>query len=185
MKRFITRTSENYKLLDSQTGELLDYRQTIRVSMEEFIMIFFASYPDLMKLGGQKLKVLMVCWKYSTFGNPEEGNVIVNDKVFKGHVREYEPNMSDGSIDVAISELARKGLIVKQCKGRYVLNHRYFFKGKLSDRSKLRLNFIVDSKDGKTGEPVRTSVCFFAYCRRLKEGEEDAGAQEVDPSSLE
>lgn len=182
--KYITETSEDYKLLDKNTGELLDYKQTKKVTMDEFIMIFFASYPELLKMKGQKLKVLMLCWKYSTYGNPDEGNVFINDKVFKDHVREYEPSMTDGAIDVAISELSKRGLLLKQCRGRYILNKNYFFKGKLSDRSRLKMSFVVDGKD-EAGKPVKKSVCFFCYSKILEDVEGESRIEEIEQSLLE
>lgn len=177
--RYVMETSKDYSLVDNHTGEILKYNQTRKVTLDEFIMVFFASYPELMELGGQPLKVLMACWKYSTYGSAEEGNVIINDKVFKEHVREHEPGMSDSSIDVAISQLSKKGLLLRQCRGRYVLNKEYFFKGKLSDRSKLKLEFVVDGKDGED-KPVRKAISLFCYSRILKEGEEVPDFQVVE-----
>lgn len=184
--KYITETSKDYALLDKHTGDLLDYKRSRKVTMDEFIMIFFASYPELMEVPGQKLKVLMCCWKYSTYGTSEDANIFINDKVFKEHVREYEPKMSDGSIDVAISFLSKKGLLWKLCKGRYALNKDYFFKGKLNDRSKLKMSFEVDSKDDN-GKPVRKAVSLFCFSRVLKEGEtaEDVDFQDIGASLLE
>lgn len=59
MTKFITETSKDYSIVDNHTGELLELRQTRKLSLEEFIMVFFSSYPELFKLRGLQLKVLM------------------------------------------------------------------------------------------------------------------------------
>ena len=38
-----------------------------------------------------------------------------------------------------VSKLAKKDILIKQCQGTYMLNPLYFFKGKLSDRTHLKL----------------------------------------------
>lgn len=161
MKKYITEKSKDFSLLDNHTGEILDYNQVKKVSIEEFIMVFFSSYPEILKLEGQKLKILMLCWKYSTFGG-DEGNIITNNLLFKTKVREYEPSISDAAIDVAISTLAKKGILRRVCKGQYELNPDYFFKGTLSKRSKLRFSVEVEPVDKRgRGDNAKESFCFF------------------------
>ena len=146
MERYITETSDQYSLLDKATGEILEYRQTKKVSMEEFIMIFFSSFPELFKLQGVHLKILLCCWKYSSYDadNVKEGNVFHNNSSFKGFCRQDGLDISDPQIDNAVSALCRRRLLIKRCRGEYLLNPEYFFKGKLSNRSKLQLNLLVD-----------------------------------------
>lgn len=161
-KKYITLKSKNYSLLDNNTGEILDYSEVKKVTLEDFIMVFFSSYPEIMRLEGQKMKVLMLCWKLSTFGGKESGNIIINDQEFKRRVREYEPNMSDSNIDACFSVLVKKGLLVRICKGRYELNPTYFFKGALSSRSHLMFSVEVDPSIEIMGENSKKSdKCFF------------------------
>ena len=54
MKKYVTEKSENYALLDKQTGEILDYSIAKKVSLDEFIMVFFAGCPELMDLTGNQ-----------------------------------------------------------------------------------------------------------------------------------
>lgn len=147
MTKFITETSQDYSLLDNNTGEILELKQTRKLSIDEFMMVFFASYPQLFKLKGMQLKILMCCWRYSSYSkeNEIEGNIIHNNASFKEHCREDGVNIPDASIDNAISYLGKQGMLIKKCRGEYLLNPRYFFKGRLSDRSKLNINFIVES----------------------------------------
>ena len=146
MEKLISEVSKDYSILDRNTGELLDYRQTKKVTIGDFIMVFFASCPELFKLKGVPLKVLMCCWKRSSY-NPaceEEGNIVYNNASFKQACKEYGLDTSDANIDNAISSLAKRNLLIKRCRGEYLLNPQYFFKGSLSSRSKIDLHFTVD-----------------------------------------
>lgn len=146
MAKYITEKSDVYSLYDNITGELLEYKQVRKVSMDEFIMVFFTSYPELMRLSGVQLKILMCCWKLSSFNplNETMGNIVHNNPMFKEYCREEGLDAPDASIDNAISQLCKKRLILKRCKGEYMLNPEYFFKGTLSNRSKIDLTFVVE-----------------------------------------
>lgn len=148
MKRYVTEKSENYALLDKQTGEVLDYNIIKKVSLDEFIMVFFAGCPELMNLTGNHLKVLICCWKHSSYNpnNEESGNIVHNSPSFKEACRENGLDVSNAVIDNAISALCKKRFLIKRCRGEYLLNPDYFFKGSLSSRSKIRLSYIVDQK---------------------------------------
>lgn len=146
MSRYITQTSDDFSLVDNHTGELLEFRQTRKVSLDEFIQVFFSSYPELFKLKGLQLKVLMCCWKHSTYNkeNDTTGNIVHNNASFKQHCREEGLELSDASIDNIISSLCKTGLLRKKCRGEYLLNPEYFFKGSLSQRTKIQMQFIVE-----------------------------------------
>ena len=149
MSRYITQTSNDFSLVDNHTGELLEFRQTRKVSLDEFIQVFFSSYPELFKLKGLQLKVLMCCWKHSTYNkeNDTTGNIVHNNASFKQHCREEGLDMSDASIDNAISSLCKTGLLRKKCRGEYLLNPEFFFKGSLSQRTKIQMQFIVEPSE--------------------------------------
>lgn len=146
MAKYVTEKVEGWSLVDESTGELLEYKQTRKISLNEFIMVFFTSCPELMKLSGVELKVLICCWKLSSF-NPlseKNGNVIHNNQSLKRYCKEQGATISDANVDNAISVLCKKRMLLKRCKGEYMLNPEYFFKGTLSNRSKIDLNFIVE-----------------------------------------
>ena len=146
MARYITEKSKDYSVVDNHTGELLELRQTRKLSLEEFIMVFFSSYPELFKLKGLQLKILMCCWKHSTYNKENDitGNIVHNNASFKQHCKDEGLNLSDASIDNNISQLCKAGLLIKKCRGEYVLNPNYFFKGSLSQRTKMMMNFMVE-----------------------------------------
>lgn len=159
-QKYITKKSEDYALLDRHTGEILDYNQTIKLDLRDFIMVFFASIPEIVKLDGQKLKVLAVCWMQSDLGKAVKGNVVHNNASFKEQVRMFSPNMSDSAIDGAFSYLVKHNMLRRVCRGEYELNHHYFFRGKLSDRSKLAFKIEVDPKTAKKAKNG-SNYCFF------------------------
>lgn len=145
MEVFRTDTDPDFSLLDNRTGELLEWRRTRVVTIDDFIMFFFASMPELFKLEGLQMKVLMCCWKASTYNNVESaGNVVYNNKTLKDYIRSCGLNISDTSIDVVLSRLTKMNILIKKCRGMYLLNPEYFFKGRLSDRSQLLLSIQVD-----------------------------------------
>ena len=145
MNTFITQTDPDYSLLDKHTGEIQEWRRTRVVTVDEFIMFFFASMPDLFKLEGLQMKVLMCCWKASTYNNVEtEGNIVCNNKLLKDYIRQCGLDISDGAIDVTIHKLAKENILIKKCKGTYMLNPQYFFKGRLAEKSKLELKMVTN-----------------------------------------
>lgn len=145
-KKVVAEVSKDHAIIDLETGELKELNQLRTVTMDEFIMVFFASYKELYQLNGVQLKVLMGCWKYSSYNsaNYAEGNIVHNNPSFKEYCRQDGLDTSDANIDNAISILCRKGLLIKRCRGEYLLDPRYFFKGKLSERSKIQYTFVVN-----------------------------------------
>ena len=108
-------------------------------NLDEFIMCFLKTIPELAKLDGNCIRVMMFCWKFSTF-NPStnEPNYITNSKKFKQDIRDTGVDLSDSVIDRCMCMLAKHGFLGKECKGVYSLNPEYFFRGKLDSRSKLK-----------------------------------------------
>lgn len=156
MKAYVTKKSKEYSLLDNRTGEILEYRQTKKVNLSDFMMIFFASYTDMFKLSGLEIKVLMCIWAHSTFNskNCMEGNIIHNDGVFKESCKKDGLTMSSASIDNVFSKLSKEGFLIKKCRGAYLLNPKYFFKGTLSDRTKIEYNIVMEPKDREIQEDI-------------------------------
>lgn len=146
MTRFIKEKSSDYSLLDNHTGEIKDMVITRKITLDQFIMVFFSSCPQLMDLKGNHLKVLICCWKHSSYNpaNELEGNILHNSQGFKQACREDGLDVTDAVIDNAISALCRKGFLIKKFRGEYLLNPNYFFKGKLTNRSKVEINYIVE-----------------------------------------
>lgn len=146
MEKFKTEVDKDYSLLDNWTGEIKELKVTKVVDQEKFMIIFLSTLPQMFNLKGNQIKMLMYCWKYSSF-NPKgetEGNIINNNVLFKDYVRNAGLNLTDSAIDVYISNLSSVGFLIKKCRGVYMLNPNYFFKGTVSDASKLQLNIIAE-----------------------------------------
>lgn len=149
MAKYVTEKSEDYSILDNNTGEILDLNFTRKITLDEFIMVFFSSCPAMMGLTGTLLKVLICCWKYSTYNptNEERGNILYNNLGFKNSCRADGLVVSNAVIDNAVSALCKKGFLVKRYRGEYLLNPQYFFKGKLSNRSKVNIHLSVEPEN--------------------------------------
>jgi len=144
MKKFRTVTNPDYSLLDKHSGDVIEWKRTKLVTVDEFILFFFASMPELFKLEGLQMKVLMCCWKSSTYSTvEEEGNIVYNNKMLKDYIRNCGLQLNDASIDCIIYKLAKNNILIKKCRGVYILNPRYFFKGRLSEKSKLELKLVT------------------------------------------
>lgn len=144
--KFKTEINKDFSLLDNHTSEVLEFRQTKKITLDEFIMVFFAGCPELLRLKGIHLKVLICCWKFSSY-NPEnevEGNLVHNDVMFKEQCKSFGLDAHDASIDNSISYLSKQGYLIKKCRGVYLMNPKYFFKGSLSSRSKIDIHYIVE-----------------------------------------
>jgi hypothetical protein len=73
----------------------------------------------------------------------KEGNIVHNDKLLKEYIHQCGLNISDTAIDVIIHRLAKSNILIKKCRGTYMLNPQYFFKGRLAEKSKLELRMIT------------------------------------------
>ena len=121
------------EIIDNNTGEVLVSEDlVVKVGdIDKFIMFFLTNNDYFYHLTGTQIKVLSVLWKESTYKQGDEGNMI--DNVF--------------------STLSRQNVLIKTCKGEYMLNPEYFFKGRLSDRSKCIkrvVEFIVKPESMKS-----------------------------------
>lgn len=156
MGRYITTKVKDFSVLDETTGELLELRQTKKLSLDEFFMVFASSCPKLMQLKGLQLKVLICCWRYSTYNKEcsTEGNIIHNSVSFKEYCRKDGLDTSDACIDRAFTQLCKEGLLIRKSRGEYILNPQYFFKGTLSDRTKIIYNIVVEPKKRKRQEDI-------------------------------
>ena len=136
------------KVVCTTTGEIVSGVSTVKCdSIDDFIMCFLSSIKEVASLDGNSIRVLLFCWKFSSFNyNIPEANIIVNDVDFKERLRLNGLNLSDASINNAINKLYKAGMLQKKCRGKYTLNPKYFFKGTLANRSKLQLNVIYENK---------------------------------------
>lgn len=107
--------------------------------LKSSIVFNLSNIDNLVKLDGNLIHLLF-CIVYgeelSLFDIDEEG-YFYNNKLFKDHIREANLDLSDGAIDVYISQLTKQGFLIKKCKGCYMLNLTYFFKGRVRDAAQM------------------------------------------------
>lgn len=149
MKVFTKLNYPDLKVVNDTTGEIISGIANIKChSVDEFIMYFLTSIPQIVKLDGNTIRVLMWCWKFSSFNsNFPEANIIHNDQNFKNKIRQEGGELSDSVIDKAIHVLFKKDFLRRQCKGCYYLNPQYFFRGTLSNRARLQYNITYQPEN--------------------------------------
>lgn len=145
--KIFSKVSDESCILNKNTGELTDLVQKRKIMQDDFILVFLSTIPEFFSLNGGEIKLMMALWRLSTF-NPQysnDGNIVVNNPNTKDKIRKMGLNVSDAVIDNGFSKLSKIGCIIKQCKGMYLLNPKFFFKGTLSDATNMQL--IFSTKD--------------------------------------
>lgn len=133
---------ENVKV--NEFGELISAEQTIvkKVNAEEFCQVYLRDSEDFSNLSGSEYKILVQCWLYSTYYKDPQidipGNMVTLNAILKESIQK-RTGLKDGTIRNAFSSLVKKNMLLKPdgVKGVYYLNPKYFFKGKLTERTKL------------------------------------------------
>lgn len=148
--KYITETCEGYSLIDNTTGAIKELKIRRKITQQDFIMVFLQSTEEFMNLDGVLLKMLWILWRECSF-NPEfsnDGNIVTNDLYLKNKIRNYGLNVTDTAINTYFARLSKYNILIKICKGRYKLNPKYFFKGRLSDASKI--TFMLESDNNES-----------------------------------
>lgn len=144
-KVYKTELIPNQAIVNLEDGEVISAVAKRKCeTLSDFIVCYLDTIPEVWKLDGNALKILTACWKFSTYNaiDIKETNTVFTNSIFKNYARREGLNISDSGIDKSICVLAKKGFLVRRAKGCYYLNPKYFFRGKLSDRSKLQ--YIIE-----------------------------------------
>lgn len=137
-KSYVKVESPNLSVFNNDTGEVVSgVVENVAIDIDSFIMVFLNSISSLYKLDGMEIKILMHCWKKSMYSVDYSGNIIVNDVEFKNGIVSSGLGVSVSTVDVYISKLCKKEMLIRVSRGKYMLNPRYFWKGVITDRSKL------------------------------------------------
>lgn len=152
--RYYTETSDTKCVLDLETGEMTALTQTRVVKQDDFIMVFLSTIPDFFKLNGSQIKFLMALWKLSSFNvkYTDKGNIVNNNNGTKERIREMGIDLSNPAIDALFSQVCKMGFVIKVCKGEYMLNPTYFFKGMVSDATRMQLIIETGNNENKGQE---------------------------------
>lgn len=126
-------------------------------AQDEYIMFFIPNYKKLLELTGTELKLLFFCWFHSSKYNEGivAGNIIYNDSTLKEKCHKAGLKATGSVIDNTFSKLHRKGFLLKICRGEYMINPLYAFRGSLKERNKLLTKLL---KEGKIEYPNTTKL---------------------------
>ena len=144
-KTYVKEVHPELSTVNNQTGEEISsgITETIVSNVDEFMMFFLNGLKVYNGTLDSCTVVLFCCWKYST-PNTGMGNLITNDAVFKEQIRLEGFKMSDGTVNNCITQLVNKELLIRKNRGRYMLNPKYFFKGKITERTRLVHKLIYE-----------------------------------------
>lgn len=130
-------------------GEILSAEvKTIKtVSAEQFCQIYLRDNEEFYKLSKAESNVLAVLWYTSNYYEDKDralpGNKISLDEELRDTIK-IKTNLAAGTIRNTITSLVKKKMLLKDSryKAVYYLNPEYFFKGKISDRTRIIKNII-------------------------------------------
>ena len=150
-KKFYKEKDDDEIVISKSSGEIKRaVMKTICETPEDFIKLYLTSIENLLQLNPTLLEILVVILKYSKFsdGGAMMGNYFHNDIIFKERCRTLlkKPDLTDGAINTYISRLASQQILIRQAKGTFFLNPRYFFKGTITNASRLKLVAVYESK---------------------------------------
>lgn len=142
--------------VDPVTGEVIvkTGSKTVTITKKvknhnEFIMVYLEDMSPFLQLkNSSQIGVLALMWRDSQYNNPtfNEGNIIA---ILKDDKEKWAKELNVGirTIEGALTELSKKGLIQSITKGKYRLNANVFWKGSNNDREqhlKLNINYKID-----------------------------------------
>ena len=130
-------------IIDQETGEIIEQESVVikKLKPHEFIQVYLEDMSGLMQLKSiSETKILYVLWKYSNYIEDDDsyiGNKFILDKSLKDKILN-ETGFVESTVKNTISSLVKRGILIKDKKYKmnYYLNPIYFFKGKLSDRTR-------------------------------------------------
>ena len=149
-------TKERTNVVNELTGELISSTSEVSSittkckNVDEFIQVYLEDISGLLGITTKgEYHVLVYAWKYAPYSDEANGNIVHFNKMLKDKIIDGT-GLTDGSIKNILTKLVKKDLLIKtNYKSMYYLNPKYFFKGKLSDRTKafnlqLNLNYRIE-----------------------------------------
>lgn len=113
-----------------------------KVTAEQFCQVYLRDNDEFYKLSKAESNVLSICMYLSVYYDDPDldkpGNKISVGSQFLDDVKK-KTGLADSTIKNAIASLVKKEMIIKDEKyrGVYYLNPKHFFKGRITDRTKL------------------------------------------------
>ena len=135
---------EKQEIKVNEWGEIISAEVTTikKVSAEQFMQVYLQDNEEFYKLSKAESNILSVCWLMSTYYNDRELDYPGNKVVYNSELRDriiIKTGLKESTIKNGMSSLTKKEMLIKDPdhRGIYYLNPKYFFKGKLSDRTKV------------------------------------------------
>ena len=130
-------------------GEIIsaELRTLKTVSAEQFCQVYLRDNEEFYKLSKAESNVLAVLWYTSNYYEDKDmalpGNKISLDEELRDRIKS-KTKLADSSIRNAVSSLVKKKMLLKDNRYKcvYYLNPEFFFKGKITDRTKIIRNII-------------------------------------------
>lgn len=125
-------------------GEIIsaEIKTLKNVSVEQFCQIYLQENEEFFTLSKAESNVLAVCWYTSNYYEDNEfmlpGNKVTLDEQLRDLIK-LKTGLAYGTVKNTITSLVKKEMLIKdeKYKSIYYLNPKYFFKGRISDRTKL------------------------------------------------
>jgi hypothetical protein len=141
------------EIVDSQTGEVLKESKFSKERQEpEYLKMYLNTLTELVGLTKGSTQILLKCLQYMSFA--DEGNIIRFGIDIKKEICE-SCNISIGTLNNAISNFAKQNIFIRKCTSVYIVNPRYFGRGRYSDLLQVQ-KAIIDYKN-KTLTPMAIS----------------------------
>ena len=138
-KVFVKVSNESYALLDKETGEIKELKETFVVDEEKWLKLYaslFCLACD--ELSGQAIKLFIVIMKYALYDEKGEGNLFYTSDIH--YKQDIEHMKLKKNISRTLKELCDKGLLHRINNGVYRLNPQIAYAGQRINHAKLILN---------------------------------------------
>lgn len=146
-KKIIQETNEI--IINNSNGEILSDNSTYKTielnSEPSFIKMYLDDLLDLMKVSDGAKRLLIVSMRKVTYDN----EIILNSALRKELCLTLR--IKDNTLIRLLSELESNNFIVKKQTNYYLLNHKYFYRGKWSDVKKIKaqIDYIREGRQIK------------------------------------
>lgn len=135
--------------VDYSTGELLSLERSITTDLDSYMLLYMLCTPNMPRLSNAEKLLVLMCWKNSIYEESwdSRGNIFyiggsLKDKcISAGIIRTYQ------QFYVVMMRLVRWKLFIKKDKSMFVLNPKYFPKGRITDNTRLGLNITFNAED--------------------------------------
>ncbi len=137
------------EIINYETGELLIEEKDTSYSFErepDYIKIYLQDIIKLNNLPKSLNNILNSILKRTDYDNEI---ILIADKK-KKILKEL--NIKAITLDVAITSLTKKKILIRRGRGVYILNPHYFGRGKWKDIQALRMTITYDKNKGRTIE---------------------------------